>query len=294
MKLKDCLADFKTHLQADGKSRLTIRAYLQDLNLLSEWFNVEDITTDKINCFLASDKVRLLNDSNKERSFSSINRLKSSLKTFFRWLEETGKIEKNPAMKIKMKRQNGRHPEILTKEEIKALLSSIKAGGDGIRDHTIFNLFLNTGLRVSELCSLKVEDVKGKESLQLKERKSKNLSPIPLNPTIRQELARFLKWKERRGEPIVDDSPLFISRKKNPISPVTVWYNLKKWLALAGINKRISPHSLRHTFGTYAYLYKRDIRTTQSLLGHSSISSTMIYTHLTDKMREETVNNLGY
>lgn len=197
-------------------------------------------------------------------------------------------------MKIKMKKQNGRHPEILTQEEAKDLLSSIKRSADGIRDYTIFNLLLNTGLRVSELCSLKVGDVRDKENLQLMTRKSKNLSPIPLNPTTRQDLKIFLKWKNKQGEPVEDDSPLFLSRKKNPISPITVWYNLKKWLACAGINKNISPHSLRHTFGTYAYQYKRDIRTTQSLLDHANISSTMIYTHLTDKMREETVNNLGY
>lgn len=171
MKIKDCLEDFKTHLQADGKSNLTIRAYLRDLEMLLEWLpedtSTEDITVDQLNCFLTSDKVRLLNGSNKERSLSSVNRLKSSLKTFFGWLEETARIERDPTMKIKMKKSNGKHPQILTKEEVKDLLSSIKSSGDGVRDYTIFNLLLNTGLRVSELCSLKVEDVRDKENLQL-------------------------------------------------------------------------------------------------------------------------------
>lgn len=90
MKLKDCLKDFRTHLQADGKSRLTIKAYLRDLEKLLKWFpedtQASDITVDQLNCFLTSGKVRLLNGSNKERSLSSVNRLKSWLKTFFKWL----------------------------------------------------------------------------------------------------------------------------------------------------------------------------------------------------------------
>ena len=191
-------------------------------------------------------------------------------------------------MEVDMKRQRIKY---LNEEEKKKLLSVLRDRKSAERDYFLFDMILNTGLRISELTSLNVGHVHDRKTLEILGKGGK-IREIPLNKSIQSHIESFLKLKKRRGEGIFDTDPLFVSRKRCRLSVRAVQRSLDKWLGEAGIQTKYSPHALRHTFGTELFSRCKNIRLVQDLMGHSDISTTMIYTHVSKAEMEEAVELL--
>jgi integrase/recombinase XerC len=159
-----------------------------------------------------------------------------------------------------------------------------------MRDSMMFQMAYHTGLRVGELVQVNIEDVDGKSVLEVIG-KGKKLDTVPLNSTIRSALRRYLAW--RKAQEVKDGKALFMSRLGKRITTRGVEFQLIKWLNKAKIDAKLSPHSLRHTFGTNIMRASRNIRTTQRLLRHANVTTTQIYTHVDDDETRSAVENLN-
>ncbi len=179
----------------------------------------------------------------------------------------------------------------LTQEEQRALLRTLRDHRSAERDYCLFNLILNTGLRLAEVLALNVCDVRDRTVLRVVGKGDK-MREIPLNKAIRGHLEEFLRWKRRQDEGLSDLDPLFVSRNNGRVTSRPVQRALTKWLRLAGVEGHYSPHSLRHTFATQVYERTKNIRLVQDVLGHQNIGTTMIYTHVTKQEIAEAVELL--
>lgn len=164
-------------------------------------------------------------------------------------------------------------------EQKNALLRILKLRKDAERSFALLDLMFNTALRLAEAYALNVGDIKDRLSLKIVG-KGKKIREIPLNQAIREHLANYLKWKARRGESIELNAPLFISRKGNRLSKRAIQRDLDKWVNLAGIQEHFSPHALRHSVATELLAKTNNLKLVQAFLGHSDISTTQIYTHI--------------
>lgn len=184
----------------------------------------------------------------------------------------------------------GTPPRTLSPEEQNAILKVTGEHISGFRDHMIISVALGTGLREHEIAALTVGDLLG-ESEQMRsvitlttfKKATQNPAPqqIVIPPRLRSKLTRFLVWKKRRGESLVTDAPLFVSKKKNAISPRAMRTMFKKWQQKAGIERHHTFHSLRHTAITSVYRQNRDLRVAQRFARHKSVAATQRYAHPT-------------
>ena len=217
----------------------------------------------------------------------SISRAVSSLKTFFGFLVSEGIIDENPALNVKSPKFIKKLPSALTVEEVEKLLNATDtATWEGVRDRAMLELLYASGLRVSELVNLKREDINidegfivvrsgkgGKDRLTLMGESSKTW---------------LLKYLELSLDRLQTSPYFFITRRNKFFTRQGVWLKLKEYAAKAGITKQVYPHILRHSFATHMLEGGADLRAIQALLGHSSITTTEIYTHVrTDCLREE-------
>ena len=187
-----------------------------------------------------------------------------------------------------MKRQRIKY---LCEEEKKKLLTVLRDRKSAERDYFLFSFILNTGLRISELASLNVGQVRNRKTLEILGKGGK-IREIPLNKATQSHIDDYLKLKKRRGEGTFDTDPLFVSRNHKRLSVRAIQRALDKWIVEAGIQAKYSPHALRHSFGTELFSRCKNIRLVQDLMGHSDISTTMFYTHVTKAEMNDAVELL--
>lgn len=247
---------------------------------------------------LEADKLRAYVQSIQERySRQTVVRKVSAIRTFCRYLRREQLIDEDPSKMVRGPKLSRRLPPCLDKEEVARLFAATEqpAGDDGeaqnnIRDRAILETLYATGIRVSELCSARLCDL-NLESMELRVfGKGSRERVVLLNNSAAGWLKQYLEQRGQRrrgeGEPsaIVDvnnpEAPLFVSRQSTPLSTRSVHRIVLKYARLAGIDKVITPHTLRHTFATHLLEGGADLRVVQDLLGHSSISTTQIYTHV--------------
>lgn len=176
------------------------------------------------------------------------------------------------------------------------LLKTLADRRSAERDYMIIDLFLNTGLRLSELHALNISDVAGEKiekTLVVRNGKGGKTREVPLNSSARLHLNQYLAWKAKRGEGIQPDDPLFVSRNKLRLSRRPIQRLVKKWLRQAGLRKDFVVHSLRHSFATRLYQRSHNIRAVQELLGHNRLDTTMIYTGIGKEELSQTVELLN-
>ncbi|MFQ5647408.1 MAG: tyrosine-type recombinase/integrase [bacterium] len=282
MKLSQTIHDFQTFLKADSRSPHTVRSYLHDLRLFRDWLNadpeISSIKPGKLHEFLASDLV-IKKPGGLPRSKGSVNKIKTSVKAFFSWLFNSGIISNNPAAGIKIKFYQRPAPDVLTPIEQKRLLKTLAStkGQRASRDRVIYLLLLNTGLRVQELVSLDIADINLPEKrLTVTVKGGQEVTKV-LNARARNTLEQYLKYRRK----VPTDSPaLFISSHKQRISVRQVQRSFEQWLKQAGIEKSLTVHSIRHTFASTLYEKSNNLLVVQQALGHRSINSTLIYTHI--------------
>jgi site-specific recombinase XerD len=274
MRLDQALDLYVEQLGADGRSEHTVRQYKRHIRLLDSWFGrairVEDITHKDVARFLNAPEARHRPDG-KPKKATSMNGLRSSLRTFFAYANAAGLTRQNPARLIRRARCAPPPPRGLSREEQDRLLAVLDEakGDEAERDRVLFRLMLATGIRVGSALALDVEDVDVEEGeLYLRSTKGDQPTMVYFNGCIADVMRAYIRDR--------DSGPLFESRHRLRVSARQVQRRLSHWLERARCH-RASPHALRHTFGQALYERSRDPFLVQAALGHRSITSTLVY-----------------
>ncbi len=307
------ISDFLTYLETiKGKSKNTIIGYKIDLCLFMrfeklfkglsvstdlefEEIPINDLDEDFIRNISLTDIYSFLSYVEKNRNNSSYARARkvATLKSFFKYLHIKAKIiDDNPALELESPKINKRHPIFLTLDESITLLSSLdKANVNYARDYCILTLFLNCGMRLSELCSIQIDRIRD-DTLSIIGKGNKERT-VYLNKASLNSIKNYLLVRDSSKCIGNDSIYLFLSNRYKPINKRTVELLVNKHLKNADIiNEKYTPHKLRHTAATLMYKHGNvDIRSLQEILGHENISTTQIYTHIDDESLRKAANS---
>lgn len=213
----------------------------------------------------------------------------SAIRSFYRYLRREQLIEEDPSKMVRGPKLSRRLPGCLDREEVAKLLAMPDDSALGIRDRALMEVLYASGMRVSELCGLRIQDYNPEAREMRVFGKGSRERVVLLNDSAHGWLQKYLTehWTRLAGgrEP-QPDQPLFVSRQASRLSSRSVHRIVLKYAKAAGINKPITPHTLRHTFATHLLEGGADLRVVQDLLGHTTISTTQIYTHVSlDRLR---------
>ncbi len=241
--------------------------YLMSTKNISGWEQVTEIDLE--------DYIRKMKDD--RYAASSISRTIASMRSFFGYLQNRNLISADPAVSLKAPKIVKKFPKILSQEEINALLNQPdKTTSKGIRDSAMLEILCATGIRVSELVGLKMEDIdEDMQNLTCVDRNKERV--IPLNEEARTSLKEYLEKARDTFLGQTKTDILFPNCKGKAMSRQGFWKVLKKYAASAGIEDDITPHSFRHSFAAHMVESGMDLRDIQEILGHSDISTTQMY-----------------
>ena len=262
-----------------GLSKNTISSYSSDLKQLEKWLANKEI--DIQSCSEVDLNSYLAEKIDQGVLASSINRILSSVKGFFNWLVYTNIIKLNPSELIESPKIGRKLPVNISEQDVEKILNAPDCKTvQGKRDKTILELLYATGLRVSELTNLKLNQVDITRGIIRVMGKGGKERIIPIGETALAWLKSYIDLV--RSQLAINDDNLFIflSNKGKQISRKVCWSLIVGYSKKSLENKVISPHSLRHAFATHLLNHGADLRSVQMLLGHSSLSTTQIYTHV--------------
>jgi len=287
MSTTQCRELFLRALQGQNYSPKTLRAYGDDLAQFLEWVKKNRVDFDVPTRFSRGDIEGFMQYLAAKR-LTGVTRVRklAAIRKFFAFLEENKILAANPAHTVKGARREEKEPNILYKEQYKALLYE---ASDNIRDYAIIQTFLQTGIRLSELTNLRVEDVDVEHrNLTVRQGKGKKDRQIPLVDDVIKALRNYLRY--RNTELVVDDEVLFLAKNGTSLNVSTVKYTVAKYVKKAGIRKKVSVHTLRHTFGAHKADKHMSLATLQELMGHKKKETTLKYIHLAKtNLRQEMV-----
>ncbi|WP_423788826.1 site-specific tyrosine recombinase XerD [Lactobacillus apis] len=284
-KLQEDVEDYLRYSQIErGLSDNTIFAYRQDLMDFLAFLKKEGLDSwptkaVDIDAFLAEQR-----DLNK--ATSSISRMISSLRKFYQWLVRQSIQKINPMLEIDSPKKEHRLPVALSVDEVTKLLDQPDVTKKlGIRDRALLETLYATGIRVSELINLKFSDLH--EELKLLKVLGKG-SKERLIPISDVAISWIKSYQEKVRDPLLLKSgkytdTIFLNNRGGALTRQAVWQIIKRYCQMAGIKKNVTPHTLRHTFATHLLENGADLRVVQEILGHSDISTTQIYTNLSQQ-----------
>ncbi|MFR0571629.1 site-specific tyrosine recombinase XerD [Ligilactobacillus salivarius] len=291
MAINNILMDYLHYLKVErGLSENTINSYGIDLKLFLEYLRENEIPS-----FKQVNKEVIVNymqsEKNNNKANSSILRSVSSLRKFFQYLAQEKIIEKDPMLLIDTPNKKQHLPQVLTKEEVEKLLRSPNTGQVlGLRDRAMLELMYATGLRISEIINLKLEDLHLTMGTLQTLGKGHKERIVPVGDEAIKWVNRYLEEARPKLLKQKRSNYLFLNFHGNNLTRQGVWKNLKAEVRKAGIQKNITPHTLRHSFATHILENGADLRIVQELLGHADISTTQIYTHLSNKQLADIYN----
>ena len=269
-----------------GLSANTLAAYRRDLEGFARWLAGEkgallQVDRPQVQAFLAWRHAA----GSQARS---IARQLSCLRRFYQYALREGQVLQDPTERIEAPKVGRALPEALSEADVEALLAAPAVGEAlGLRDRAMLELLYATGLRVSELVQLKLLEVNTRQGVLRTQGKGGKVRLVPLGEEALDWLARYLG--EARPELLrgrVCDA-VFVTRRGGPLTRQAFWYLIKRHARQAGIDKHLSPHTLRHSFATHLLNHGADLRVVQMLLGHSDLSTTQIYTHVANERLKE-------
>lgn len=273
-------------------SHHTLQAYAADLSDFRKWLAANQIPSE----ISASNLKDYLSSLIGERKLAtaSVRRRFACLRAFFRWLSARENIVDPFAnWRLQLPRRK-RLPRALGRPEISSLLMSFQERGAVATPDsrsilpTVVRLMVATGIRVGELCKLKIDDVSPDgSSLRVHGKGSRDRVAYISDKELRRELQFFVQERQRRGDP---GGPVFVNRYGSAVRPQSIRSRLRHWTTEHGFSRRVTPHMLRHTAATLLIEKGVDIRFVQRMLGHSSIATTEIYTHVSDSALRATLD----
>ncbi len=227
----------------------------------------------------------------KQYSKATIARKLATLRSFYKFLVKRDRIGSNPVISIRTPKQDKKLPRFLEYEEVKRLLDTPPMDNWlGARDRAILETLYSTGIRVSELVALNMDDVDFLGEVVRIRGKGKKERVAPISSSALQVIQHYMEYRNKRAESNGNFDPkvLFVNKHGGRLSTRSVRRKMDKYLKMAGLDPNISPHTLRHSFATHMLNNGADLRTVQELLGHQSLSTTQVYTHLTTARLKET------
>ena len=262
-----------------GLSLNTLESYRRDIVIYLDFLSRNKKTILKAT---RKDIEKFLSERKDKGSKSrTVARNKVSIVNLYKFLVMENYISKNPTDNLEVIRLKRVLPESLTTEEVDDLLSVHNEKTDeGLRDKAIFELMYSSGLRVSEICSLKIEDIFFDEKYLKICGKGKRERIVPINEKALDILKRYIQTSRVVMVKGKKTSELFLNFRGDKISRVGIWKIVKEAMKKSGIEKNIYPHTLRHSFATHLIQHGADLRSVQRMLGHSDITTTEIYTHV--------------
>ena len=288
--LIDSIESFMLTLEKERNFSLhTIKAYKNDLTRFNLFLNqgksrnkFKEINRNDIRRFLADEY------ENKYTSKTVARRL-ATIKSFFKYLVKVELIEDNVSIHIHSPKVPKKLPNFIDKNLIDVLMSSPPLGTlIGVRDRAVLELFYSTGVRLSELVNINIGDFHIDKKLVRVIGKGNKERIIPYGKTAESAIENYLKMRNLSFKPVFARSPLFVNSSEKRISKRTIQRRMNNYIKLVADGKSVGPHLLRHTFATHLLDNGADIRAVKDLLGHSSLSSTQIYTHVSiDKLKKD-------
>lgn len=277
------------HLRLERSySENTIEGYLHDVALLHEFAGgtgreTEALSENDLHEFLAS--LHDLGIGSRSQA-----RIIAGIRGYYKFLQLEGKIEQNPAEFLDSPKITLHLPEVLSIEEINAMISAIpQEKGEALRNEAIIEMLYGSGLRVSELVGLRLSHLNLEEGFILVEGKGSKERVVPVSPRALELTQQWLVQRERLRISPEDSDILFLNRRGRKLTRVMIFYIVKDLAERAGINRNISPHTLRHSFATHLLEGGANLRSIQELLGHESLTTTELYVHLDRSRLRETL-----
>lgn len=278
------LERFLRYLQTErNASDLTVKSYREDLQSLTDFLSAEDGTPSRVadvTTFDLRDYVAALQEAGYARA--SISRRLASSRSFFRYAQREGLVEANPAKPLRNPRPDRKLPHFLSTAELAKLLSAPSpTDALGLRDRAILETMYSAGLRISETVAINDGDLDLNDELVRVRGKGRRERLAPLGSYARKALRKWFRQRKLASDEVSGlDAPVFVNKFGRRITTRSVARMLEKHLKATGLDLRTTPHSLRHSFATHLLDRGADIRSVQELLGHKSLVTTQIYTHV--------------
>ena len=273
--------NFKNYLKLErGLSINSIKSYEYDLNLFKNFIQSNKMSDTPFNCKPETVKNYLYNNLSNKKSRSQARSI-SAIKSYFNYLIFEGHIKNSPISDIESPKLEKKLPKVLTELEIEKLIKSFDLQQNfGQRNRTIIEVLYGTGIRVSELVNLKLSNIFFKENIIKIIGKGNKERFVPLGRIASNEIRKYLKIRDNS---IIDSKfsdIVFLNRYGRGLTRSMIFKIISDSYKRIGLDKKISPHTLRHSFATHLLKNGADLRTIQIILGHESITTTEIYTHL--------------
>lgn len=262
-----------------GLSDNSIASYRRDLVALAAWLEARGLAPAQAG---REDLLQFLAESMAAgKSPRSVSRYVSSFRQFYRWLVREAVIGEDPTLLIESPKLGRGLPKALNETQVESLLEAPDTSQPlGVRDRTMLELMYATGLRVSELTGLKHSNISLTQGVVRVIGKGRKERLVPMGAEAQNWLGTYLEEARPALMKGGRTDALFVTSRKSGLTRQAFWYMIKRYAKLAGIEKEISPHMLRHSFATHLLNHGADLRVVQLLLGHSDLSTTQIYTHI--------------
>jgi len=275
------IENFKNYLKLErGLSINSIESYEFDLIQLRNFITENSINESPKKCSSSTVKRYLYKNFSNKKSRSQARSI-SALKSFFNYLLFEGEINSSPLNDIESPKIENKLPEVLTEDEIKKLISSVNLEAEfGQRNKTIIEVLYGTGIRVSELTDLKLSNIFFDENILKVTGKGNKERFVPLGKIASIEIKKYLNDRDKLKINSKFSDILFLNKYGRQLTRSMIFKVINDSSKNAKIDKKISPHTLRHSYATHLLKNGADLRTIQLILGHESITTTEIYTHL--------------
>ena len=288
--LIDSIESFMLTLEKERNFSLhTIKAYKNDLNRFNYFLN--NILSRKKLAKINRNDIRKFLAEEYDNGYSSktVARRLATIKSYFKYLVKTELIQENISIHINSPKVPKKLPNFVDKNLIDILMKTPSLDTHiGIRDRAILELFYSTGMRLSELVNMNIGDFEINKKLIRVIGKGNKERMIPYGRTAESAIKNYLKIRNISLKPAFANKPLFVNSSEKRISKRTIQRRMNNYIKIVADGKRIGPHLLRHTFATHLLDNGADIRAVKDLLGHSSLSSTQIYTHVSiEKLKKD-------
>ena len=289
----NAIESYKTYLILEKSlSSNSVEAYLNDINKLAKYCadkhkvkTPDEVTYDILKDYLIY--VSEVGVTNRTQA-----RCISSIRSFFKFLVYDGQLENIPTRLLEAPKIGRKLPNILSVEEIDSMLNAVEMyKPEGQRNKAIIEMLYSCGLRVSELISIKLSNINFRMGIVKIDGKGNKERVIPLSKNAKEEIKRYLKvYRDYLDIEKGYEDVLFLNKRGTALSRVMVFNIIKHLANRAGIKKNVSPHTFRHSFASHLVSGGADLRAVQDMLGHESILTTEIYTHLDDHYLKDTIN----
>lgn len=287
---KQSYRNFETYLRLEKSlSDNSIEAYLNDISKLENYFKEtgSDVLPVSVTYLYLKSFLAWYGSSNKNTRTQS--RVLSGIRAFFRFLLIEGEIEENPASLIESPKIGLKLPEVLSVSEIDRIIEEIDLSKpEGHRNKAIIETLYGCGLRVSELVNLRLTDIHYDEEFVVVTGKGNKQRLVPVSKKALKEIGIY-KQDRNRLPVISDQNIIFLNRRGRRLTRAMIFTIIKDLAGKAGIRKNISPHTFRHSFATHMIEAGADLRAVQEMLGHESILTTEIYTHIDRSFLRDTL-----